>query len=32
LTSWILPLTVRRIVGCVMLLVPARWLRCKTWR
>src|SRR2546429_8563411 len=25
-----LPLTVRRIVGCVMLLVPARWLRCKT--
>src|SRR2546430_17734908 len=25
-----LPLTVRRIVGCVMLLVPAPWLRCKT--
>jgi hypothetical protein len=22
-TSWILPLTVRRIVGCVMVVVPA---------
>src|SRR3979411_1672228 len=29
LTSWILPLTVRRIVGCAMRLVPLRWLQCK---